>query len=422
MRKLSLIKNHTATRAFIILLVGFLIILVAGLFVFSIYLNRSRHQVSRARFSFEFVKAVKLAKALPPNQLSKNIHALGARGLRVSVAKKPPRRAQTLYTNNTRKLRQFARKHYRKLLAAIPLRDGRWLIVRGRVARHALFYTGFIISMFLLFVALILLCFWAVKYLALPVREFTRAAKRFGVDVQSPPMAVAGPAEVRTVITAFNEMQERIRRLLHDRTQMLAAISHDLRTPITRLQLRVEYLKDTTQYEKAVADLKEMEQMIASILSFARDYARTETMERFDMNALLESLCNDMVDTGHQVEYHSSDLRVPILGRLSALKRAFTNLIGNAIKFGEKADVSLTQKDDVVQIVICDQGPGIPKDEMENVFEPFYRVDTARSPQTSGSGLGLAVARDIIRAHGGDITLQNRKPHGLKVVVTLPCK
>jgi signal transduction histidine kinase len=215
-------------------------------------------------------------------------------------------------------------------------------------------------------------------------------------------------------------MQDRVRRLLHDRTQMLAAISHDLRTPITRLQLRAEYLQGTNQYDKAIADLKEMENMISSILSFARDHVRSENMERFDLNALLQTLCDDLADVGSHVVYHSELQRMPYFGRIVALKRAINNLIENAVKYGDRAEVSLKQTDKELQIRISDEGPGIPQDQLEKVFAPFYRVDTARSPKKSGTGLGLAVARDIIRAHGGEIRLYNREPHGLTAVISLP--
>jgi len=265
------------------------------------------------------------------------------------------------------------------------------------------------------------MCAWAVKRLATPLGLFVNATKRFGVDVDAPPLALQGPPELQEVIVAFNEMQARVKRLLNDRTQMLAAISHDLRTPITRLQLRAEYLEDTNQYDKAIADLNEMENMISSVLSFARDHTQEEAMQRFDLNALLETLCNDMEDLGHDAVYHSDGSRAPYFGRISASRRAFTNLVENAIKYGEKVDVILKKVgDDILEVKISDSGPGIPESQMEKVFSPFYRVDAARSLQKAGAGLGLAVARDVIRAQGGDIQLSNREPRGLMVQVSLP--
>lgn len=415
----SLLKNHSAIQAFSVLLVGFLIILTASLFIFYFYITRMRTPVNRKEFAEEFTRIVRLAHIIPPKQLRRHLGILHDRHIRLSIANKPEPNSIVVYLMRPKELINIGEKHFRQLVASILLTNGQWLIVRGRVPEYPWFMFAFIITASLLFIAWVTLCVWVISRLSLPINQFIQAAKRFGVDIQSPPMAETGSQEIREIIKSFNEMQERIRRLLHDRTQMLAAISHDLRAPITRLQLRAEYLKGTPQYEKAIADLKEMDHMISSILAFTRGYANTEVMERFDLNALLETLCNDMVDAGYAVKYIGSESRSVILGRLQALKRAFTNLIENAVKYGKHAEVSLIQQVDTLQVKINDEGPGIPESEMENVFAPFYRIDPSRSPQKSGAGLGLAVARDIIRSHGGDITLFNREPQGLTVVVTL---
>lgn len=416
-----LFKTKTALQSFLALFLGFIVISIASFFVFSIYFTYSHYHINTNQMSYEFLRAVKLGRLLPPQDLKGHMRFLRGRYLRVGLAKSPAENSQIVNFTQPKKIREVARKMYPHINASVPLADGKWLILRARVFEHNWLVAGMILSTLLLIFALYFLVFFAIKRLALPVNRFIKAARRFGVDVHAPPIAVSGPPEVQQVIIAFNEMQSRIRRLLHDRTQMLAAISHDLRTPITRLQLRAEYLP-TEQYGKAIADLTEMEKMISSILSFARDYATTDIMEKFDLNALLESICDDMVDTGFKVGYTSSGGRVPYFGRVTALKRSITNLIENAIKYGEEADVSLIVQDKQLQIKISDQGPGIREFEMENVFAPFYRVDAARSPQTSGTGLGLAVARDIIRTHGGDIKLRNREPRGLTVIVTLPKK
>lgn len=413
-------NNRTNLTAFLLLFFGFIAILVMSLFIFSIYLNFNRRFINRNQFAREFARTVMIVQALPPQQLHRYLWVLHAPHLHFSFSKQAPARFQQIKQLPPQQLVKFARQHHRLLRATLALNDGRWLNIRGRVPPHQWWLAGVLMSALLLMLVLFLLCYFVLRYIAMPTTKFIQAAKRFGVDLQSPPMPLAGPPEIQAVIRAFNEMQDRIRRLISDRTQMLAAISHDLRTPITRLQLRAEYLKGTSQYDKAITDLKEMEQMIASILSFARDYATTEVMERFDVNALLESLCDDMVDAGRNVTYHSPNERIVLLGRMSALKRAFTNLIENAVKYGEQVEVYLSQRDNAIQIKISDLGPGIPETEMENVFAPFYRLDAARSPEKSGTGLGLAVARDIIRTHGGDIKLYNRDPHGLTVVVTLP--
>lgn len=413
-------KNRTALQAFFILLIGFLVILGACLFIFFIYINLNRSHINRNRFAIEFIKIARLADMFPDEHVRKHHQLLKRPHFRVVIRNKPLPNAKQFDEVIPKELASFARQQYPQLSASILLKNGQWLIVRGRVIDHPWLLMGVILSSLLLLIALFFLCYWVVRLVSMPTDKFLQAAKRFGVDIQSPPMSVAGPPEIQEVIKAFNEMQARIRRLITDRTQMLAAISHDLRTPITRLQLRAEYLKGTSQYEKAIGDLNEMDQMISSILSFARDYATTEPTERFDINALLESLCNDMADVGYSVNYKGTDHRVTFLGRISALKRAFGNLIENAIKYGNKANVVLSHDNRQLQIKISDEGPGIPEEEMENVFAPFYRVDKSRSPKKSGTGLGLAVARDIIRSHGGEIKLFNRDPHGLNVIISFP--
>lgn len=418
----QLFKSKTSTTVFFTLLIGIFLIMIASGFVFSIYLSHHRYRTSRPKFAWDFVKVARLAQVIPMGEMRSHIHALRGNHFRVTLSNAQPKNSILIATNKPKQLYALAMQHHKNLFASIALSNGRYLNIRGKLADHPFYNAGLLAIIALLFLVTVFLCLYVVRRLSLPASKFIDAAKRFGVDVQSPPMAVTGPPEIQDIIKAFNEMQSRIRRLINDRTQMLAAISHDLRTPITRLQLRAEYLKDTAQYDKAVADLNEMEKMISSILSFARDYANTEVMERFDLNALLESLCDDLSDTGHAVTYDSSGERMPVLGRLLALKRAFTNMIENAVKYGDKAQVSIAPHNETLQIKINDEGPGIPENEMEKVFSPFYRVDPSRSPETSGSGLGLAVARDIIRAHGGDIQLFNREPTGLSVVVTLPLK
>ena len=421
-RKFLSFPSHLAKSSFWTLLFGFLVIQVAALFIFTTYSDM--HRVANPkRIQNEVVHVVGIARKWPVSRLkiflTKNryIH----RGLFIHMRKKPSAKGQDITSMTKQQVEQLVSTQPYDLKLDLQLSDGQWLHVRTVKNRmHPWLLMGLIFSALALLMALIFLCYTLVQRLSMPVRQFADAAKRFGMDVQSPPLAVVGSEEVQSVVKAFNEMQERVRRLLHDRTQMLAAISHDLRTPLTRLRLRVEYLQGNPQYEKAEADLNEMERMISSILSFAKDHVREEAMERFDLNALLEGLCDDMVDAGHQCVYQGPGQRLAFVGRVHALKRVFSNLIENAIKYGKVAEVSLQQKGEDMQITVQDQGPGIPETEMKKVFAPFYRVDPSRSPQTAGTGLGLAVARDIVFAAGGNIELRNVKPRGLCVTVCLP--
>jgi signal transduction histidine kinase len=214
-------------------------------------------------------------------------------------------------------------------------------------------------------------------------------------------------------------MQGRVARFVQDRTQMLAAISHDLKTPITRLRLRAEFIEDDEQRDKMLADLDEMEAMIASTLAFARDDATSEPRLRLDLAAMVQGMVEDMEDLGADCAYSGPQTLV-IQARPAALKRALSNLLDNALKYGRTARLSVSELGGEVLLVVDDDGPGIPEADFERVFAPFVRLEASRSRDTGGSGLGLAVARAAIRAHGGDITLANRPEGGLRVTVSLP--
>ncbi|TAN61609.1 MAG: HAMP domain-containing protein [Magnetospirillum sp.] len=260
---------------------------------------------------------------------------------------------------------------------------------------------------------------YAVRKATLPFARFAAAAERLGVDVAAPPMAETGPREVRRAAQAFNVMQSRISRFVQDRTQMLAAISHDLKTPITRLRLRAEFVEDDEQRAKMLADLEEMEAMIASTLAFARDDATSEPRLRLDFAAMVQGMVEDMEDLGADCTYAGPQSLV-IEARPAALKRAVANVVDNAVKYGGGARLDLVPSGDEIHLVIDDDGPGIPESAFERVFSPFVRLEASRSRDTGGSGLGLAVARAAIRAHGGDISLANRHEGGLRVTLSLP--
>ena len=266
---------------------------------------------------------------------------------------------------------------------------------------------------------LLAIAIWATHRLSRPWTQLAKAADRFGVDVNAPAIEVSGPSEVRQAAQAFNRMQARLRRFISDRTQMLAAISHDLRTVLTRMKLRAEFIEDTTQREKLQADIDEMNAMLAATLSFARDDVEAEPAVKTEITSLLSTLCDDLSDTGEAVRFHS-DATVYARVHPVSLRRALSNLIANAIRYGNEADVALTTEKDDAIITIADRGPGIAESERENVFSPFYRLESSRNRETGGTGLGLTIARTIIRRHGGDIQLSDRPGGGLRINVTLP--
>jgi signal transduction histidine kinase len=233
-----------------------------------------------------------------------------------------------------------------------------------------------------------------------------------------------GPDEVARAAVAFNTMARRISRFVSDRTFLLTAIGHDLRTPITRLRLRSEFIDDDELRAKFLADLAELDGMVAATLAFGRDTADQEPAVQLDLAALLRTVLDEAADAWPdqaEVFRFRGPEHLTIHGRMMMLKRAFANLVGNAMKYGGAARVELGQpQGGAVSITIEDDGPGIPPDLLERVFDPFYRVEGSRNRETGGTGLGLPIARNIFRAHGGDVVLANRAGGGARAVVTLP--
>ncbi|MBM3513705.1 MAG: HAMP domain-containing protein [Alphaproteobacteria bacterium] len=268
-----------------------------------------------------------------------------------------------------------------------------------------------------LFVAMLAL--WGLRRATRPLTLFVGAAERLGVDVNAEPMSESGPAEVRRAARAFNTMQTRIKRFIQDRTQMLAAISHDLRTPITRMKLRAEFVEDDEQRAKMLRDLDDMEAMIATTLSFARDDAANEPARSVDVAETLATIASDLAHAGGDTSY-SGPPHLLVMARPMALKRALTNLADNAIKYGKCARIALRTIGAEIEITVDDDGPGIPEAEKERVFSPFYRLESSRSRETGGTGLGLTITRNAILSMGGLVELINRPGGGLRARVTLP--
>lgn len=323
------------------------------------------------------------------------------------------------------------------LSAGRRLNDGTYIAVHAPIGgSDALSEPGFLASLAGSAAVAILLSAWVLGFTTRPLRRFAAAADRLGVDMNAPSLDESGPREVRLAAAAFNKMQRRLRAFVEDRTRMLAAVSHDLRTPLTRMRLRAEFVDDDTQREKILEDLGEMEAMIGATLAFARDEAAQETPAQVDVRALVDRVAENFRDAGRDVrvvdggnpDRPAPPARLepptrlePIVGRRMALKRALDNLVENAVKYGERAVIGVTQDGDTVTVTVDDDGPGIPESEMDHVFRPFYRVEGSRSRDTGGIGLGLSVANDVVRAHGGEILLVNRPQGGLRAVVTLPC-
>jgi len=315
-----------------------------------------------------------------------------------------------------------SRSHQQALRASIEIEPGKWLnFITNIDGGEPPWINVSVISILVMSLAVILLSIWVVRQLSTPLSTFADAAKRLGLDVNAPSMAVSGPLEVREAAVAFNDMQRRLKRLIDNRTQLLAAISHDLRTPITLLKLRAEAVDDLTEQAKILSTLDDMEQMIQSTLQFSRQEAEVEKEQRrtVDLGALIDAICADMADAGLAVEFQDFD-KILLECRPQQLKRAIVNIIENAIKYGDRAEVKLIKGGHDVDIIVDDNGPGIAADQMDNVFQPFFRCETSRNRHTGGVGLGLSIAQSVAHAHGGEIKLENLKPQGLRVCLHLP--
>ncbi len=271
----------------------------------------------------------------------------------------------------------------------------------------------------MLLTAVIVVSMIAVRWATRPLKTLADAADELGKNINRPPLAETGPTEVASAARAFNTMQSRLAAYLRERTQVLAAMSHDLKTPITRLRLRAELLEDAQLRTKFENDLHEMEAMVASALDFLRGMDNGETVRPVDMNTLLDSLQADLRETGGAVSIEGRAAS-PYPGRPQALKRCLSNLLENAIKYGKSAQVIVDDNKEWLQIRILDEGPGLPPEQLEKVFEPFYRVEGSRNRDTGGTGLGLAIAKNVVELHGGHITLRNHAAGGLEAVMALP--
>ncbi len=313
------------------------------------------------------------------------------------------------------------------VMIEMPLTDGHWLLFMSRfdppppfdpVAvnfNRASFATWLVLSILLA----VLLSILAARRLVNPLSELAMAVEQLGGSGEAPPITPRGPREISGTMLAFNRMQERLRRFNDDRTRMIAAMSHDLRTPLTRLRLRSELVDSPAHQDKMQAEIDFMSQLIDSILNFARDDTRREPRTMVDLSALVETICESASDAGDSVKF-SGPRDVTISCRPAALRRAISNLVENAIKYGKNAVVTLACTAGRAIITVEDEGPGIPRSERERVFEPFYRLETSRNLDTGGVGLGLSVTRSIIWEQGGEISLSDRKGGGLLVRVELP--
>jgi signal transduction histidine kinase len=303
----------------------------------------------------------------------------------------------------------------------IVLPDGATLSAKIPLHRPPPFWGGpWIMTLLFAVISVTLLGLWAARALAAPLSSFAKAAEDFSLNGTTAPLPERGPEEIRAVASALNRMRERITGLIDDRTKMLAAISHDLRTPLTRLRLRSEFIEDEAQRGRMFADLDQMRSMLESVLSFLQNDRRSEAMTLTDIASSLQLVADQFADMGHRVGYSGPDHAMATV-RPDDLHRCITNLVENAVRFGTDVTIRLTVWTEGAAIEIDDDGPGISDAGKESMLQPFVRGDAARNMEkATGFGLGLSIANAIVLAHGGSLSLHDRTPHGLSVRIALP--
>lgn len=311
-------------------------------------------------------------------------------------------------------LEQWMARHFYFLVPAtysivsqVRLEDGTVAVFYARMPQEPLSRLESLLPrLFVTLAIFIVLVAVAVTTVTRSLKQLADAAEHVAIEPEGPPLPEAGPSEVRSVIQAFNRMRLQLQNYVLERARTLGAISHDLQTPITRLRLRAEMIPDESGRIKILRDLEEMEAMVSSVLEFSKSLGKEQQRRPVDIAALVDSVCEDWRDTGAEVTVKGNPLH-PYNAHPQALRRCLDNLIENALRYGGRAQVSIEDTEDSLRISVRDEGPGIAEENLERVFEPFFRIEHSRNRETGGTGLGLAIARNIARWHGGDIRLRN---------------
>ncbi|THF62449.1 HAMP domain-containing protein [Pseudothauera nasutitermitis] len=426
-------------RLMLIWLIGIALVLAVSLALFIGERDRVGRDALFEGIAQEIAATAEVLDRLAPRERERWIDELGRRRLRLTLRPLPdhvrpaplnhpllpalraamPERAAALY------LHPRGDGPHGVLLARVNLADGSPLAVRLPNLPPAPELPapppGRLLAALAALVGGVLLLTWlAVRIATRPLSRMAEAARRLGEEPErAPPLDPRGPTEVAQAAAAFNQMQSRVREHVAERTRILAAISHDLQTPITRLRLRAELLDDDNLRARFQSDLDAMQALVREGLDYARSMDDATPAQPVDLNGLLEALCDDAADMGWTVRVHGQ-ATAPCPARPGALRRALWNLLENGVKFGERVEINLSEDASNIHLRVRDHGPGLPPEELEKVFEPFYRTEASRNRETGGTGLGLAIARNLLRAQGGDVALANHPQGGLQATVTLP--
>jgi signal transduction histidine kinase len=437
---MRLLPRSLAGQLLLVLLGG--ILCAHGLGILFFYMDGPNpiQLAARNQITDRVASAVRVAEAAPPNAIFSLLAAMSSSNESFRIHRNNPIDPATMNARET----QLAQELRRKLGAAdrqvsfkfgeqaakppadflafsisARLQNGEWLHYQRSQIEPLRWWRDLPFSLAVSTLPVLLAVALFVGWITRPVRALARAAEQVGRGENTTPLLITGPREIQETTAAFNAMQDRLVRFVRDRTRMLAAISHDFRTPITSLRLRAEMIDDDALKSAMTRTLDEMRDMVEATLRFASESAATEETRLIDLVALVEAVADDELTLGHEVAVNLPD-RLPYRCRPTSLRRAILNLTDNAIRYGDRARVSMMQDANSVHICIDDDGPGIPSERLEEVFEPFTRLEPSRNRETGGVGLGLAVARSCVRSHGGDLILSNNAQRGLRAEIVLP--
>lgn len=398
------------------------LIILAHVVTMFFYLRESslnRQALKRNDVIQKIINAIYTVEATPLISREKAVSAMEDPDINVTLTASPKSTMQfqsISYWNISRALRG----KLGSFNLSIEMGPGQWLNIKATIYNHFLYTQMIFFLVEILIFATIFTSAWSIRRFTQPLKKFKAAAEQLGIDLHSSPLDIYGPPVVKEAAEAINKMQFRIQDLIRDRTQMLAAISHDLRTPITRMKLRSQFLNDQVLQSKFIHDLDEMSDMISEVLAFARQDSNVGEKKNIDLISFLDTIIEEYRVMQTNIDFDCSIYRLPIQARPVQLKRALNNIINNARRYANHIKISLKKSQSKVVVFIDDDGPGIPPDEIENVFKPFYRGEKSRNRDTGGVGLGLAVTQHVILSHGGWIRLRNRRSGGLSVMITLP--
>lgn len=421
-------------------LYGRLVLLLATGFTVALVLStlidtEHREDMSRRVLSWQAaqraVDIVQIMRGLPQAERGPVLRTLNDHRFQPRLLDAPPA-GQELTGATRRILRQVIQRRLgsvtgwhllggpgRQVWVSAPV-GSQWLVLHIHFWHPRLAWPGrFLLDLAVLTATLAAASWFAVRSITRPLARLAVAATALGEDLYQQPLPESGPSEVRQAAEAFNAMQDRLLRHFEARARMVAAMSHDLRTPLTRMRLRTEMLDEPQARERFERDLIEMEAIVNDTLSMMRSLHNTETPAAFDLSDLLKQLVRDRVECGQDVVLDGVDAGLQVRGKREALKRCVENLVENAVKYAGSARLHVDADADLLRIVVRDDGPGIPEESLERVFEPFYRVESSRNRGTGGTGLGLCIARDLAQTFGARVRLENREPHGLEASLTV---